>query len=232
MFSSKLGMSVSAMFVAVVGASSFGAIIYVDDSATGDNNGSSWEHAFNNLHDGLKAAQPGDEVRIGEGTYEPVGPNGDRTVSFSLPDGVIVRGGFAGAGAANPDQNDPDQFETILSGDLNANDGKPGSWFGYEENTHHVVRAENVSAEPPNPTRAAGESSASPPRSHSGAGISADENSTINAAESDILRNRTNKRCRRRRGHYRRQPHHPKFTLHRQQRRRVWRGDLDADRLQ
>jgi predicted outer membrane repeat protein len=123
------------------------SIIYVDDSATsGGNNGTSWENAYVDLHDGLKAATAGDEVRIGQGVYRPGPPNSSREMTFNLPDGALVHGGYAGTGAVNPDANDPDRFETILSGDLNDNDGKPGSWFGYEENSYNVVTADGVGA--------------------------------------------------------------------------------------
>jgi hypothetical protein len=128
------------VFFALVVVDSFAAaeVIYVDESATGANTGSSWVDAYTNLQDGLAAAQSGDEVRIGQGTYKPT-DTGDRELSFALPDGVIVLGGYAGAGAIDPDANDPDDFETILSGDLNGDDGKPGSWFNYGENSYNVV---------------------------------------------------------------------------------------------
>ena len=130
----------------IVSASTFlaancaAATIYVDDSAiSGGDNGTSWQHAYIDLHDALKAAQSGDEVRIGQGTYKPAGPGGDRTVSFSIPDGVVMQGGYAGIDAANPDANDPAAFITILSGDLNGDDGAPGTFANYGENSHHVV---------------------------------------------------------------------------------------------
>src|SRR5262245_26966996 len=148
MFRESESAALAAMASLVITLASNAAVIYVDDSANGANDGTSWEDAYTDLEDGLAAAQSGDEVRIAQGTYKPAEPGGPREATFSIPNGVIVRGGYAGASApgSDPDANDPDQFETILSGDLNGNDGKPGSWFGYEENSYHVISALGTTA--------------------------------------------------------------------------------------
>ena len=54
------------------------AIIYVDDTApaSGANDGSSWENAFIDLHDGLKAANAGDEVRVAMASLPRKRPSG------------------------------------------------------------------------------------------------------------------------------------------------------------
>ncbi|MCI0363251.1 MAG: hypothetical protein L0219_05170 [Phycisphaerales bacterium] len=121
-----------------------GDIIHVDDTAAGANDGTSWEDAFIDLHDGLAAAQAGDTVRIGQGTYKPAPPGGDRTISFVLVSGAVVQGGYAGAGSPDPNALDPKSFITILSGDLNGNDGPRGSFTDYGENSYHVVKAEGA----------------------------------------------------------------------------------------
>lgn len=104
-------------------------IIYVDDSATnGANNGTSWENAFICLQDALSAAVYGDQLRVAQGTYKPdrstAYPNGtgDRSASFHLVNGAALIGGYAGFEALDPDERNLEQFETILSGDLLAND--------------------------------------------------------------------------------------------------------------
>src|SRR5262245_42777131 len=117
-----------------------GAVIYVDDSAaSGGNNGASWVDAYVDLQDALSTAGDGDVVRIGQGVHKPDGPGGDRNATFALVDGVIVQGGYAGVGAADPDALDPSTFLTTLSGDLNGND-QP-NFVNYADNSLHVVTA-------------------------------------------------------------------------------------------
>ncbi|MHC4113684.1 MAG: choice-of-anchor Q domain-containing protein, partial [Planctomycetota bacterium] len=48
--------------------------LYVDDNASGKNNGSSWDDAFNDLQDALAVVYPGSEIRVAEGIYTPEGP--------------------------------------------------------------------------------------------------------------------------------------------------------------
>ena len=101
-------------------------IIYVDDDASGANDGSSWADAFNYLQDALAAAWSGDEIRVAQGTYKPnqgigITP-GDREATFQLINGVTLKGGYAGSGELDPNAWDIEQYETILSGDLAGND--------------------------------------------------------------------------------------------------------------
>ncbi|MEK6701839.1 MAG: right-handed parallel beta-helix repeat-containing protein [Planctomycetota bacterium] len=115
------------------------------DLSTGANNGSSWADAFRGgpgLQTALAAAPPGTQIWVGTGTYKPTSPGGSRLVSFVLPSGVGVYGGFAGT-ESSLQQRDVNAHVTILSGDLNANDapGEPGP-----DNSAHVVRATNVGA--------------------------------------------------------------------------------------
>lgn len=119
-----------------------GKVIYVDRSATGPSpNGSTWHRAFRNIQDALAGAAAGDEIRIADGTYRPDQGDGqtpgDRTASFDIPDGVTLRGGYAGHGAANPDARNIATYPTILSGDLNDDD----LWgiLNRDDNSYHVV---------------------------------------------------------------------------------------------
>jgi hypothetical protein len=50
-----------------------------------------------------------------------------------------VRGGYAGPGAPDPDEYDPDQYRTVLTGDLNHDDG-PG-FANYDDNSYRVLFA-------------------------------------------------------------------------------------------
>lgn len=124
------------------------AVLYVDDDATGpERDGSSWCDAFHKLQNALAVAESAEgtvnEIRIAEGVYQPdQGTNqipGDRDAAFHLLSGVTIRGGYAGCGAIDPDERDIELYETILSGDLNGDDG-PG-FANYEDNSFHVVTA-------------------------------------------------------------------------------------------
>ncbi len=74
--------------------------IYVDRNASGNNDGGSWENAFDNLHSALAIADSGDQVWIARGTYYPVECNPcigiDRSISFQVPAYVDLIGGFSG----------------------------------------------------------------------------------------------------------------------------------------
>ncbi len=98
---------------------------FVDQAASGGvGDGSSWEDAFLSLSIALDSALCGTEIRVAQGVYTPNASEllDPQTATFQIPDGVTLLGGFAGLGAANPDERDSDMFETILSGDLAGDD--------------------------------------------------------------------------------------------------------------
>jgi predicted outer membrane repeat protein/parallel beta-helix repeat protein len=98
--------------------------IYVDGDATGNNDGSSWDNAFNYLQDGIDAASSGWDIWVAEGTYYPdedtAYPSGtnSQSATFTLESGVAIYGGFDGTEDDLGDR-DPETNETILSGDIN-----------------------------------------------------------------------------------------------------------------
>ncbi len=112
------------------GAPARAAIIYVSAAAGGANDGTSCQDALVSLQSALAAAQPGDEIRVAEGTYMPDGGykpvggahvpgSGDRTASFQLASGVAIYGGYPSTCDGDSfGPRDPDQHVTILSGDL------------------------------------------------------------------------------------------------------------------
>ena len=118
-----------------------GRTIFVNVTATGNNNGWGWTDAFTHLQDALAVAQPGDEIRVAEGIYRPDrnsdNPNGsgDRTISFALKNGVSIRGGYAGPQASQT--RDIKLHESILSGDIASDDGP--DFANNRENNFHVV---------------------------------------------------------------------------------------------
>ena len=107
-------------------------VIYVDDDATGANDGTSWADAYVELQSALAVAQAGDEIWVAAGIYLPdydvntQTHTGDRTASFQLVNNVALYGGLVGTeDPATFDLADRDFVanETVLSGDLAGNDG-------------------------------------------------------------------------------------------------------------
>ena len=136
------------------------ATIYVNAAAAGANTGANWTDAFTSLQSALAIAVNGDEIWVAQGLYKPsvqVDVNGSggsdpREVTFQIPSGVALYGGFAGGEllltdrgrAANP---------AILSGDIDNNDlnldgnniaETPADIVG--NNAYHVIYTQSVSA--------------------------------------------------------------------------------------
>jgi hypothetical protein len=130
-------------------AAAVDGIIYVDADAIGANDGSSWTDAYCCLQSALADARSGNEIRVAQGIYKPdrqlgmgrfpqIVESGDRTATFQLFDNVILVGGYAGFGEPYPDERKVHYYETILSGDLNGDDGP--NFTNNSENSYHVVK--------------------------------------------------------------------------------------------
>lgn len=132
-------------------------IWYVNDSAIGLNNGTSWTDAFNDLQDAIAAASAGNQIWVATGEYTPVpranGPynedSSEREISFQINEGVAIYGGFAGNEQTFEER--ADLFDqTILTGDLNGDDEITWDpphlceFDNYDDNSYHVVNATNV----------------------------------------------------------------------------------------
>lgn len=129
------------------------AVLYVDDDAPPRGSGSSWSDALHDFQAALTVASaPGSgvsEIRIGQGRYVPslrTDESDPRSATFQLVSGLTVIGGFAGLGAKNPDLQDVEAFETVLTGDLNGDDGPAGTFTNQEDNAYHVVTASGTDA--------------------------------------------------------------------------------------
>jgi hypothetical protein len=113
---------------------------YVRPDGNDNNYGISWATAFQTLQKALSASASGSEIWVAWGTYYPdEGPgqtDNNRRSHFSLKSGVAVYGGFAGHEYALSQRNIVLR-ETILSGDLQQNDGAGFSNNG--ENAYNVV---------------------------------------------------------------------------------------------
>jgi hypothetical protein len=142
------------LLVSAIISLSFGKVIYVDDNATGSNNGTSWQNAYKYLQtalsDAATSAKPV-EIRVAKGIYKPnqieYYPWFSRDKTFQLIKDVNIFGGYAGKDSNNPDARDVHLYETILSGDLNSNDvNLDGSRNilnepSRSENSYHVITA-------------------------------------------------------------------------------------------
>ncbi len=122
----------------------YGRIIYVDDDAIGGNIGSNWLDAINSLQDALLLSYFYDkpvEIRVAKGIYTPdqgIGiMSGDQEASFELINGVTIKGGYAGLSDRPADARDTVFYETILSGDLEQNDGQNPE--NTSDNSYNVV---------------------------------------------------------------------------------------------
>ena len=102
-------------------------ILYVDgsNSTLSICCGRSWTDALTSITEALQIASeyPAvDQIRVAQGVYTPMDPNGDRRVSFQLIGGVSLLGGYGGLTALDPNDRNWDKYPTILTGDLNGND--------------------------------------------------------------------------------------------------------------
>jgi len=143
-------LAISVFLLAIQCATALGDIIYVDANASPGGDGLTWGTAYKYLQDALAEAQSNDEIWVAQGTYTPdcnsLVPNGtgDREATFQLITGVALYGGFP-SGGGNWEQRDPNQFETILSGDLNDDDVEVEDPAELQdepsrsENSYHVV---------------------------------------------------------------------------------------------
>ena len=136
----------TAEVTATEGDNDIPSVLYVDADATGNNNGRSWVDAFTNLQDALSIAEAYpevEEIHIAQGTYKPAEPSGNRNVTFQLFQYLAIRGGYAGFGEPDPDTRNIETYETILSGDLNGNDGP--NFTNRGDNSYLVLKGRNGS---------------------------------------------------------------------------------------
>lgn len=115
----------SLFLICLINSYSFSAVVHVDQSATGTNDGTSWANAYVELTDAISAANSGDAIWIAAGNYHPdwngSTHTGDRILSFTPPANVSLYGGFSGTETALS-QRDWKINLTVLDGDLNGDD--------------------------------------------------------------------------------------------------------------
>ena len=141
MMKNSNALRILALFTSISTANA-GSTLFVDQNATGPvHDGSSWCSAFLTLNDALSTATASTTIRIADGTYlpDPTGLSDPREATFTVPADVTITGAFAGCNAPDPDAQSPDTTPTILSGDLNNNDGP--DFANNDDNAYHIVSA-------------------------------------------------------------------------------------------
>ena len=112
-------------------------IIYVDQSAGGSDDGTSWTDAYTDLQAALTSASVGDEVWVAAGTYKPTVQQIEACHLFccriSAYMGALMAAKPIGKNATG------EANETILSGDI-------GTVGDSTDNSHHVVLGANAGA--------------------------------------------------------------------------------------
>ncbi|MCP4677273.1 MAG: hypothetical protein GY854_17515 [Deltaproteobacteria bacterium] len=131
-----------------------GCIRYVDLAAElGSEDGTSWVDAYLTFHEGLDDAAlsvpfcpDGVQVWVARGVYLPdttgLSDTTARTAMFELVPGLHVYGGFVGTETALAERVLSEENASVLSGDLNGDDGDvdAGDIFdNYDDNTYRVV---------------------------------------------------------------------------------------------
>lgn len=126
-------------------ASALPTRLYVRADATGAESGRCWINALTDLQVALAKARTNPqitEIWVAQGTYTPDRGAGDRTAAFQLEPGLKIFGGFIGNETKRSQRNrDPLTNQTVLSGDLAADDATTGS---KTDNSFHVVDASTV----------------------------------------------------------------------------------------
>ncbi|MBN1968423.1 MAG: hypothetical protein JXR48_01605 [Candidatus Delongbacteria bacterium] len=127
-------------------------LIFVDASASGSNDGTSWANAYTSLQSALDVSISGDQIWVAKGIYKPSKESDNtmdepRKFTFQLKNGVEIYGGFVGT-ETSLSQRDFYVNETILSGDINGDDvvtgtGESLSFSNNNENCYHVFYHDN-----------------------------------------------------------------------------------------
>lgn len=120
----------------------YSQVVYVDYTATGSNDGSSWENAYTDLQLALTAEAT--EVWIAKGIYIPDGDSATTKSHYLIGSSAVIYGGFEGS-ETMIDQRDLSANVTILSGDI-AQDDVDSDFMNHKaDNVEHVVMIGQIS---------------------------------------------------------------------------------------
>ncbi|MFD1143605.1 choice-of-anchor Q domain-containing protein [Larkinella insperata] len=107
---------------------------FVKPGGAGNRSGTDWSNASGDLQAMINASSAGQEVWVAAGTYKPT-TGTDRSISFSMKEGVALYGGFVGTETsltARPRLPLTQPSTSVISGDI----GEPGN---PNDNTFHLV---------------------------------------------------------------------------------------------
>ena len=156
----KVSVVFLGLFLGSTAAVTHAAVIYVNVAAGGAGTGLTWDDAYTDLQLALAAASNGDQIWVAQGVYKPSvefdvdgsGGMDPREVTFQIPSGVELYGGFVG-GEGGVGDADPAANPTILSGDIDDNDlNGDGNDIAETtadlvgDNAYHVLLTQSVSA--------------------------------------------------------------------------------------
>jgi hypothetical protein len=112
--------------------------IYVNTTATGANNGTTWTDAFASLDAAITAFTTVNEIWVAAGTYKPTGTA--RTSTFLMKNALKMYGGFNGTETLLSQRNSKINIST-LSGDVNGNDNATitAAETTRQDNLYHVI---------------------------------------------------------------------------------------------
>lgn len=133
------------LFLLIFSISTY-AQIFVNQAATGNNHGGSWEDAFTSLHAALEVYSTGEEIWVAAGTYLPGQSSswpGDPENTFYIYQDVKIYGGFNGTELLLSER-DPVTNITILSGDINGDDVDDDFETNREDNATTVVFVDTI----------------------------------------------------------------------------------------
>ncbi|WP_231970259.1 InlB B-repeat-containing protein [Tenacibaculum jejuense] len=111
--------------------------VYVDVSASGTNDGTSWQNAYRSMYDAANFTVPNDEVWIAKGRYVV----GGTQAPFTFSADARIYGGFNGT-ETTLNQRDFNANVTTFTGDRNNNDNEVSEHNDSfrNENTYNILR--------------------------------------------------------------------------------------------
>ncbi|MDR2087069.1 MAG: T9SS type A sorting domain-containing protein [Dysgonamonadaceae bacterium] len=128
------------LLLALTSMSTNAADIYVSAAYTNTDANGSKAKPYKELHTALSVADANDVIHMAEGKYLPQtdAVNGERYSTFVINKNMQIKGGYS----ADFETDEPENYPTILSGDLDGNDFYDpvlGIASSNENNSYHVI---------------------------------------------------------------------------------------------